>query len=959
MQDRRFRCGVVYSAGDRAVICSHPDNCERSDMAGTSPCFFGWFSPAGQDGPFPFHPVRAACDLVGTGVSPSNFLFAAKQRFLGGPAPSAAKKKFERLTLSVVRILRPTTVVFALALILISGLWQPAAAQTDREDALASFLDRLGLVDLQVLHLEKSLQAKLPADQQLRLARRLGDLYAGQLMDSAEDKQRSAEILGRIQTLIEQVPQADTPALRVMLLQADYNHAETLAVRWIGDSADTEARTQALEILERIAPELNAFQQELNALADSLVDTLANLPEGNQRDASTQQFNRVQAVAGRATYFAGWSNYYWGLMRGKDGEASIRLAREAFRKLLDIRTEQYASLDAEWLGLESIWRCRALIGLGLCEAALGQVDESRACFHLLEHASVPPEMQDQAAFWYLQGLLNAGRFDEAAQYAAARVATYAPPPSQGKVSVCVSLVRAAFGDRRQPPTGNRRRLGILGLEGLARLGQQRTIEQLNEQYRIDPGDDAGFFLAWSAGRKLLAAADESKREEDYRAAIKQLDAALQASDADRQLDAAARCRHELAYCRFQVQDYEQAARLAQLAWTGLKPTDPQTAVQAAWMAFASYQKLADQQPQFVPRAVDVLRTLQRDFPTHPYAKRADYLIDKLQRHSESPEDTIRRLEKIPADDPSYLAVRYDLCLLWHQRWAQASPPDEQIAGQVVKAARAYLDTALQDRDEQRKAKCCLVAAEVSLAHAGDQGTTAAAYLDQATDLVASLPDGNPLAVEYQYRRLQLASLRKQDGERQQRAQWLMKNAAGTAYELPALVVVARAADQRVESSAAGERRTALQDARRIYQRLAERLGSSANTLQNNQNARVSLSRSADYAMQLEQYRDAAVELDALVDAFPADRNYLRRSGLAHFQSGQYPKSLARWRALLLGVGSGTDGWYEAKYYQILCLRETDPETARKVFDQFKLLDPELGPPPWREKFQALLRFFLK
>jgi hypothetical protein len=169
------------------------------------------------------------------------------------------------------------------------------------------------------------------------LARRLGDLYAGQLIDGAEDKQRSAQILEKIQSLIQQVPQADTPALRVMLLQADYNQAETLAVRWISDPAEQQARDEAFEILQRIAPELNRFQEQLNAQVDSLIDALADLPEGDQRDAVEQQFDRVQAAAGRATYFAGWANYYWGLVQGQGGQASIRLAREVFRRLLDIR----------------------------------------------------------------------------------------------------------------------------------------------------------------------------------------------------------------------------------------------------------------------------------------------------------------------------------------------------------------------------------------------------------------------------------------------------------------------------------------------------------------------------------------------------------------------------------------------------------------------------------------------
>jgi tetratricopeptide (TPR) repeat protein len=205
----------------------------------------------------------------------------------------------------------------------------------------------------------------------------------------------------------------------------------------------------------------------------------------------------------------------------------------------------------------------------------------------------------------------------------------------------------------------------------------------------------------------------------------------------------------------------------------------------------------------------------------------------------------------------------------------------------------------------------------------------------------------------------LAALRHDPLQRQQRAQWLIEHAADTAYELPALIVAARAAEQRLEQSPPAELAAARQAVYRIYRRLVARLGTSVTTLQNDQNARVALSRSADYAMQLEQYQDAADRWDLLLEAFPSDRNYLRNSGICHFRASQYPLSLARWRLLLAGVPGGTDLWYEAKYHQILCLVETEPETARKVLQQFQLLDPELGSPPWRSRFQTLLRNFLK
>lgn len=834
-------------------------------------------------------------------------------------------------------------------------------AQTDRSEIMASFLDRLGLVDLQILHLERVLQQpQLDAQQQLDWARRLGDLYAGQLIDEAEDQQRSARILDQIRTLTQRFPAADTPALQVMLLQADYHLAESLGVRWVGDPTQTEAREQALEILQRLAPELHRLQQDLNATVDARIDALNELAEGPDRDAMEQQVQRAQAVAGRATYFAGWANYYHGLLQGQAGQASIRLARDVFRQLLDIRGDDYQALDATWLGLESVWRCRAMIGLGLCEAALGELEHSRACFDLLQHASVPPDMQDQAAYWFLQGLLNAERDDVALEYAQKRVVELTPPPTPGKISFCISLVKAGQGARQQANQEDRSKLAVIGLQGLARLGQQQTIERLMEQFQIPPDFGDGFLLAWSAAGKSLAAAEKSGRPEDYRGAIKRLEAALQHPDAVRHPEQAARCRYELAWCWFQLQEYQQAAQLAQSAWAGLKPSDTQAAVQAAWLTFASHHKASEDQPHLAGKAIDVLQILRRDFPNHADARRAESLLDRLQRRAESPEETISRLQEIPPDDPKYLPALYDLCLLQHQLWNDF-PADEQNrqARQVILAARRFLDEAGGEADEHQTVKCCLLAADAALRGSTDQGQAAAEFLDHAARLLNRLPNNSPMIVEYHFRRMQLATVRQQPEERLRYAQWLVQHAAGTDYELPALVLVARAADQAVEQSSPEQRVAAHQQAQQIYRRLSERLGTSEEILQANPNARVSLSRQAEHAMQLGQFPDAVDQLEKLLDAFPTDRNYLRRAAIAQWEQGDYAGSLERWRALLAGTPDGTEPWYEAKYYQILCLLETDPEMARKVFEQFRLLDPELGSPPWRGNFQAVLRNFLK
>jgi hypothetical protein len=88
---------------------------------------------------------------------------------------------------------------------------------------------------------------------------------------------------------------------------------------------------------------------------------------------------------------------------------------------------------------------------------------------------------------------------------------------------------------------------------------------------------------------------------------------------------------------------------------------------------------------------------------------------------------------------------------------------------------------------------------------------------------------------------------------------------------------------------------------------------------------------------------------------PADRRFLRRAALATYGAGRHADSLAHWRMLLSGLESGTDDWFEAKYFQIACLQKTDPESAKQTLKQFNVLYPEIKSPSWKEKFAALAK----
>ena len=91
----------------------------------------------------------------------------------------------------------------------------------------------------------------------------------------------------------------------------------------------------------------------------------------------------------------------------------------------------------------------------------------------------------------------------------------------------------------------------------------------------------------------------------------------------------------------------------------------------------------------------------------------------------------------------------------------------------------------------------------------------------------------------------------------------------------------------------------------------------------------------------------------LLEAYPRDRSFLRASALLEQSQGNSEKALAAWRRLLNGLPMDSDGWYEAKYQQIKILAELDPDAARDVMSQFKVLHPDMGSKTWAERFIEL------
>lgn len=851
---------------------------------------------------------------------------------------------------------RPSGVVvrwfaaIALAATLVASA--PARVWADDDERVEQFLARLGLTDLQILQREQRLQTTQGPAARLQLARGLADLYAERLMSSGDDAARYAELTQRVERLLRDFPQADTSALKVMLAQADYNRAESFVTTWMNNPQDTAARQQAVDVLARIAPLLAQLDRELDAQAESLQAEIDRLPDGDVLQEREAQWKRVRGIAGRALYFAAWCHYYLGLTGDTSTQAAaFAQARELFRRALGLEAGLPDGDQAEWLGLESIWRARALMGLGLSEAACGDINACDRCFQLLEQAGVPTEIQDQAPAWHLRAILQAGQHDRALALARRRIADYRPPATQGQVSLCVALVREGWGNPGVRPTKVQQALGQLGLHGLARLGQTGPLETLIDRFRIPADDPSSFVLQWIAGQRQFADADKAGTPEAYAAAARTLEAALAAPDAGSLAGPASRCRYTLAWCYYRQRDFERAATEFNQAHAGLAAAGDRLAVEAIWMSFVAYQQLIATHPRFVTAATESLQRLQRTYPDHPYAQRAERELARLaQQHD--PEALARHLESVPATDPNYAQARYELCLLRHRLWGDRKRAGAGAGAALTalqQAADAFLKSAAATRDATRCLKCSLLVADAALQSDPPESDMARAALERAERWTRDMPSDSSLLAEYHYRRLQLATAAGDQAARGVHAQWLSDQAAGSPYELPALMIVANARDQE----AADGGTPAVEQCYTLYQRIVRLLetGDGAPS----RNLALARSRLAYYASRSGRHDEAAAILDQLLATQPGERQWVRRAGEAYAAAGNHQQALIHWRTLLQGLPKGSESWYEAKFQQLQSLAQVDRDQARKVYQQFALLYPDLGGDAWRDKFVALTR----
>jgi hypothetical protein len=636
-------------------------------------------------------------------------------------------------------------------------------------------------------------------------------------------------------------------------------------------------------------------------------------------------------------------------------QASPSEAYQPLGKLLELSPEaDNYEFEESTLGLESVWRARAMLGYATALMAAEKFSLAEECYVALRSAS-DPAVRDGTFYWQILALLRTRQWGKTTQIAQAQLATATPEGVAVLLPAAVLLVRHGWTINNVSPV--EMELVQLGLQALARMKKYEALAALVAKYRPEPTAADGFYPLWMKGRLLFAAAEKAPTNESYAAAADRFQAALALPTAQDDPAAAALCEYGWAWCEYRRQQYALAARSFEKTAAVLKSLHDDAAVQAAWMVFTCQQALHAQskQERDAKAAEDALERVVRDFPTSEQARRAEYLLAKLKAARGTSEEYLRSLEAVPTDSPNYLSARFDLAVARHRAWSEAKSNDPQrvlLAERSLRDSTQYL-TAAPNSEGSRRVKIALLATDVMLSASEVRWSDVQTILQRESAAAEQLKSDDPLAAEYHYRRLQLAQHAGEETSLRTHAAWLTEHARGTAYELPALVVMSKWLEERYQAASAAEKTLRREELIALYEKLVTYWGDSTTVLQQKKNAAVALAKWAQWESEAERYASSAEKWEKLVTAFPTDANYLRRAALAWTQAKQPAKALPHWQLLAAGGDNNSIAWFEAKYHQLTCLLATDPPAARKAWKQFQVLHPQISDDSWRERFATL------
>jgi len=847
---------------------------------------------------------------------------------------------------------------------------QPAPSS----DNVAAWLDRHGLVRQLAVHLENQLPS-VPASERPAYLLRMAELYA-ELLESEHQDESRKELERRGRSLLKKIGPNATSALllRLALLRGAYRGAERLAELWRFRATQDQDEASIRLLFEQIITDLSKLNNEVSR---ELTAAERRLERASRRAASVEvdRVTQLRSLSREIQFLLGWSKYYVAWLGGPSQR--LTEARSTFWSLLEPKQNYAAPEKVAKSDLEVEYLARAVLGLALITSNTGQLEPSLKWLALLEHEDVYEGVRNQVPTWWFIIQLEQGNYEIARDMLeqlqqAEGTDEFGAVADERSSRVTWLRMAAVAALAAEPQTEEGRKLARWAITELAAEGQMQSVLDLARRFGSDAMGSSGFAIEYVEGvidyHDLREEHGDEQPTEDpelrerYAQVAEQLRAASQSPDRVNYPEALVDCERLLAWSEYFQGQWAVAALLFERVANQQRPP---VSADAHWMAIVCLDLLRKQSSDQVD--MEHLASLVDSFlQLYPLDERSGQLVlHQALNESDISPASVDRLMNISYDSDVYDQAQRRAAQMLYQLFRESSMPQKlEYAAQYLTVALPLITEDAQNLNAISKLELdrliarCRRVLDVALS-SNVQRMTAARQALGILDLpqITAHVDLSDVADELNYLRLKERLLSGDFDQARDLATRLHEADPEGLWSRQAARLLFREAVERRASTT--DSRDIDSDVMKYGARILEEYADEPDALKRPtvRQYTIEIARSAlnvwNRSQEPEAGRLARELYGQLLEAYPRDRSFLRASALLEQSQGNSEKALAAWRRLLNGLPMDSDGWYEAKYQQIKILAELDPDAARDVMSQFKVLHPDMGSKTWAERFIEL------
>ncbi|MEL7497930.1 MAG: hypothetical protein AAFN77_09995 [Planctomycetota bacterium] len=836
-------------------------------------------------------------------------------------------------------------------------------------------LNRLGLVDLQIKHLESKFQSAQDPVLKKAVAGQLLQTYAQQVMSNNAANLRAVE---KLKTMVFEFPDLATPSMRIVIAQADYLENE----RQFRDWQIKGSRLDTLPPLNRrwqtLIDDLDRIDRDLQEVYEDQLTILRAVDEEIPR--ATGRLAVLESELARTTYLRGWSRYFSGVINPGRRIDEMRQSDQHFRKFLQLDPKSVLlELKPKWVDFSSLFQRRALVGLAMCQRGLNHPDQSEHCFSLLDQEAGGTGFAGSLHRWKLNARVYVNDFSGLDQLL--NDASEDQRLTQLDRTKYWSEVWRASLSVRQRAQRVALKLRQAAINGLAREFQAVTIREMIESESI-PSEQPVFelvknpflahwvqgYLDWESASLLN---DDAATEKRVRARQHLQTAVEIANEQVAEIDQMI-CRFLLLQVQLadanDVAAWQSAARsLESLASQFGEKDRLELAAFAQWLSANALAKASQFRNDVNVNAVAAIDRLRRRYPGSPFEDRAELLKLELIARQLTDAQAIRHYQQVAPDSPNAVPAAIEIVKYRLRQWnalLRKGNLNEEDRQELQRRWQAFEEGVRKSRsipsvDKVQLAMINLQAAAGLLRRPSSTRDEIDSLLDRIRDDLTLLSQESEYDQQYQALLAQWhfhqcdAAIRFDDFETAKTSQaWLFQHDQGSGLHRSATIELAHWIDEQYGS---GARSVSLDQAVDIFGELVELLGDSDEVLQQSSNARVAYFRLAQLYKRRGESNTAGEMVTRLVGLFPKRKDYRKLFAQTLQGAGDVGGAYQQWKMLAAAETAGTDAWYEAKIGAIQSLMaggKTDD--ARKLLDQTKRLSPTI-PERWQSLFDRLDR----